>query len=161
MRVDPATNSVVVTTRMAYPPCGILAADKTGVWSTGASCGDVVARVDSRTNRLTTYPAEKLPVGIEVAFGSVWVANEGSGNIDQIDPHSGRLVARLHVPRPRRPARRRLWLGLGQRRLRPRASDRAAALTVVRRSDGETAAGVTWASVLSPDQRRSVLDAPR
>ena len=57
----------------------------------------MVARVDSRTNRLTTYPAEELPVGIEVAFGSVWVANEGSGNIDQFDPHSGRLVARLHV----------------------------------------------------------------
>jgi virginiamycin B lyase len=97
VRVDPATNSVVATTRMAYPPCGFLAADQTGVWSTGASCGDVVARVDSRTNRLTTYPAGELPVGIEVAFGSVWVANEGSGNIDQIDPHSGRLVARLHV----------------------------------------------------------------
>jgi streptogramin lyase len=38
-----------------------------------------------------------FPVGIEVGFGSVWVANEGSGNIDQIDPHSGRLVARLHI----------------------------------------------------------------
>jgi hypothetical protein len=37
------------------------------------------------------------PVGIEVAFGSVWVANEGSGNVDQIDPHSGRFVARLHI----------------------------------------------------------------
>ena len=97
MHVDPATNSIVATTRTAYPPCGILAADKTGVWSTGASCGDVVARVDSRTNSLTTNPAGVNPVGIELAFGSVWVANEGSGNIDQIDPHSGRLVARLHI----------------------------------------------------------------
>ena len=97
VHVDPATNSIVATTRTAYPPCGILAADKTGVWSTGASCGDVVARVDSRTNSLTTNPAGVNPVGIELAFGSVWVANEGSGNIDQIDPHSGRLVARLHI----------------------------------------------------------------
>jgi YVTN family beta-propeller protein len=99
VQVDPATNSVVATTRIEYPPCGFLAADDTGVWSTGASCGDVVARVDSRTNRITnritTTPAE--PVGVEVAFGSVWVANEGSGDIDQIDPHSGRLVARLHL----------------------------------------------------------------
>jgi hypothetical protein len=35
-------------------------------------------------------------VGLEVAFGSVWVAS-GGGNVDQIDPQSGRLVARLHV----------------------------------------------------------------
>jgi YVTN family beta-propeller protein len=96
VRVDPATNSVVATARIGYPPCGFLAADETGVWSTGACGGDVVARVDSRTNKLTTRVAELYPVGIEVAFGSVWVAL-GSGNVDQIDPHSGRLVARLHI----------------------------------------------------------------
>jgi YVTN family beta-propeller protein len=97
VRVDPATNSVVATVRMGYPPCGFLAADETAVWSTGGCGGDVVARVDSRTNRLTSRLADVFPVGIEVAFGSVWVADEGSGNIDQIDPHTGRLVARLHV----------------------------------------------------------------
>jgi YVTN family beta-propeller protein len=96
-RVDPATNSVVATTRIGYRPCGLLAADETGVWWTGNCGGDVVARLDSRTNRLTTNLLASTPVGIEVAFGSVWVANEGSGNVDQIDPHSGRLVARLHV----------------------------------------------------------------
>jgi YVTN family beta-propeller protein len=97
VHVDPATNSVVGTKRVGYPPCGSLAADETGVWWTGAGCGAVVARLDSRTNRLTTNLAEVNPVGIEVAFGSVWVADEGSGNVDQIDPHSGRLVASLHV----------------------------------------------------------------
>ena len=97
MHVDPATNSVVQTTRIGYPPGGTLAADETGVWSACGCDGNVVTRLDARTNRLTTNLAEAFPVGIEVAFGSVWVANEGSGNIDQIDPHSGRLVARLHV----------------------------------------------------------------
>ena len=96
VRIDPATNHVVATARIGYPPCGFLAADETGVWSTGACGGDVVARVDSRTNRLTTRLAELYPVGIEVAFGSVWVAL-GSGNVDQIDPQSGRPVARLHI----------------------------------------------------------------
>jgi hypothetical protein len=56
----------------------------------------VVARVDSRTNRLTVKLAEVDPVGIEVAFGSVWVATD-AGSVDRIDPHSGRLVARLHI----------------------------------------------------------------
>lgn len=96
VRVDPATNSVVATTRIESRPCGLLAADETGVWWTGGCGGDVVARLDSRTNRLTTNLLEPFPVGIGVAFGSVWVAG-GSGNVDQIDPHSGRLVARLHI----------------------------------------------------------------
>jgi len=95
--VDPATNSVAATVRIGYSPCGFLAADETGVWSTGGCDGDVVARLDSRTHRLTARLDEPSPVGIKVAFGSVWVAAEGSGNIDQIDPRTGRLVARLHV----------------------------------------------------------------
>jgi streptogramin lyase len=32
-----------------------------------------------------------------VAFGSVWVAVLGSSNVDQIDPNTGRLVARLPI----------------------------------------------------------------
>jgi hypothetical protein len=39
---------------------------------------------------------EQGPVGIAVAFGSVWVASQ-TGDVDQFDPHSGRLVARLHI----------------------------------------------------------------
>ena len=94
VHVDPATNSVVATARLAFSPCGFLAADKAGVWSAG--CGDVVARIDSRTKRLTAQLPEPDPVGLEVAFGSVWVAT-GGGNVDRIDPQSGRLVARLHI----------------------------------------------------------------
>jgi virginiamycin B lyase len=97
VRLDPATNKVVATARVGYAPCGFLAADETGLWSTGGCGGDVVARVDGRTNRLTTRLDEPFPVGIEVAFGSVWVAAGGSGSIDQIDPRTGRLVARLHI----------------------------------------------------------------
>jgi DNA-binding beta-propeller fold protein YncE len=97
VHIDPATNSVVATTRTESRPCGLLAADETGVWWTGGHCGDgVVARVDSRTNRLVTNLLEPFPVGIGVTSGSVWVAS-ASGYIDQIDPHSGRLVARLHI----------------------------------------------------------------
>jgi streptogramin lyase len=36
-------------------------------------------------------------VGLALAFGSVWVAVLGSANVDQIDPRTGRLVARLRV----------------------------------------------------------------
>jgi YVTN family beta-propeller protein len=97
VHVDPATNSVVATARIGYPPCGFLAADETGVWSAGGCGGDVVARIDSRKNTLTAKVAEVYPEGLAVAFGSIWVAAPGSGNVDQIDPQSGRLVARLHI----------------------------------------------------------------
>ena len=97
VRVDPATDNVLATTRIESRPCGLLAADATGVWWTGGHCGDgVVARVDSRTNRLTSNLLEPFPIGIGVAFGSVWVAS-ASGNVDRVDPQSGRLVARLHI----------------------------------------------------------------
>jgi YVTN family beta-propeller protein len=97
VHVDPATNSVVATTRVGYSPGGALAADETGVWWSCGCDGNAVGRVDSRTNRLTTNLAESFPIGIQIAFGSVWVANEGSGNVDQIDPQTGRIVARLHI----------------------------------------------------------------
>jgi YVTN family beta-propeller protein len=96
VHIDPATNSVVATTGIGYPPCGFLAADQTAVWSTGGACGsDVVARIDSHTNKLTARLPEPQPAGLEVAFGSVWVV--GVGNVDQVDPHTGRLLARLHI----------------------------------------------------------------
>jgi YVTN family beta-propeller protein len=106
VHLDPATNRVVATEKVGYPPCGFLAADATGVWFTDPCSGgtpsahkappSAVVRVDSRADGLTTRLAEPSPAGIELAFGSVWVAT-GAGNIDQIGPHSRRLVARLRV----------------------------------------------------------------
>ena len=105
VHIDPATNRVVKTVPVGFQPCGFLAADATDVWVTPAGCGggnapgtatNVVARVDSRTNKLTTELADADPGGIVAAFGTVWVAT-GAANVDQIGPHSGRLVARLHV----------------------------------------------------------------
>ena len=97
VRIDPATNRVVAPAALDYEPCGYLAADRTGVWSSGCGPG-VVARVDARTNELTAARVPEVqPAGLDVAFGSVWVADHGSGNVDQIDPRTGRLVARLHV----------------------------------------------------------------
>jgi streptogramin lyase len=97
VHVDPESNSVVETATLDYGPCGFLAADKGGVWSSGACGGDVVARIDSRTNKLAASLTEPHPVGLEVAFGSVWVAATGSGNVDRIDPRTGRIVARVHI----------------------------------------------------------------
>jgi YVTN family beta-propeller protein len=97
VRIDVATNRVISTTKLPYPPCAFLAADASALWSTGGGCADVVARIDPHTKKLTVRQAELHPVGLAVAFGSVWVAVLGASNVDQIDPHTGRLVARLPI----------------------------------------------------------------
>ena len=97
VRVDPNTNKVVATLKLPYAPCAFLVADQSGVWSAGGACADTVGRIDARTKKLTATIAEPHAVGLALAFGSVWTAVIDSGNLDRIDPHTGRLVARLHV----------------------------------------------------------------
>jgi virginiamycin B lyase len=98
VRIDPATNAVTATIRLPYPPCGFLdTAGQGTLWSAGGGCADVVARIDTRTKTVTAKVAEPHPVGLALAFGTVWVAVLGSTNVDQIDPRTGRLVARLPV----------------------------------------------------------------
>ncbi len=97
VHVDPATNRVVATVKLPYPPCAFLAADTTALWSTGGGCADMVGRIDLQTKKLTARLAEPHPVGLALAFGSVWVAVLGSANVDQLDPRTGSLVARLPV----------------------------------------------------------------
>jgi virginiamycin B lyase len=96
-RIDPATNTVTETVKLPYCPGAFLDADATGVWSAGGICADLVARIDPRTKKVTAKVGEPHPVGLALAFDRVWVAVLGSGNVDQIDPNTGRLVARLPV----------------------------------------------------------------
>jgi len=95
--IDTTTDDVVAKLRLPYSPCAYLVADQGGVWSAGGICADSVARVDVRTKALTASVGEPHAVGLALGFGSVWAAVIDSGNIDQIDPTAGRLIARLHV----------------------------------------------------------------
>jgi YVTN family beta-propeller protein len=97
VRIDPTTNHVVATLRLPYSPCAYVVADQSGVWSAGGGCADSVGRIDADTKTLTATVAEPHAVGLALAFGSVWTAVIDSGNLDQIDPHTGRLIARLHL----------------------------------------------------------------
>jgi hypothetical protein len=95
--VEPTTNTVVAMVKLPYSPCAFLVADESGVWSAGGGCADVVGRIDTRAKKLTAKLSEPHPVGLALAFGSVLVVVLDSANVDQIDPHTGRLIARLHV----------------------------------------------------------------
>jgi DNA-binding beta-propeller fold protein YncE len=96
VRIDPATNTVAETVKLPYCPGGYVTIASDALWSAGGGCADVVARIDLRTKALTTL-GEPHPVGLAFASGAVWVAVLDSGNVDQIDPSTSRLVARLHV----------------------------------------------------------------
>jgi virginiamycin B lyase len=97
VRIDPADDRVVWTLKLPYSPCAFLAADEVGIWSAGGSCADEVGHIDIRTKKLTGTAPEPHPVGVVLGLGSVWVAAIDSADVDQIDPRTGRLVARLHV----------------------------------------------------------------
>jgi hypothetical protein len=97
VRIDPATNSVVATLKLPYSPCAFLVADQSAVWSAGGGCADKVGRIDARTTTLTATVDEPHAVGLALAFGSLWAAVIDSANVDQIDPRTGRLIARLHI----------------------------------------------------------------
>ena len=97
VRIDPATNRVVATTTARVSPVRVPRRRRDRCWWAAACGGDVVARVDSRTHKLTASLDEPFPVGMRSRSAPSGSPAEGSGNIDQIDPHTGRLVARLHV----------------------------------------------------------------
>jgi DNA-binding beta-propeller fold protein YncE len=98
VRIDPRTNKITASIKLGhFMPCGFVAAGRGAVWSAGASCTDAVARIDPRAKRVTAELPESHPVGVALAFGSLWVAVFGSGDVDRIDPRTGQVVARLHV----------------------------------------------------------------
>jgi YVTN family beta-propeller protein len=97
VRIDPTTNHVVSMLKLPYSPCAYLVADQSAVWSAGGACADNVGRMDIRSKTLTASVAEPHAVGLALAFGSVWAAVIDSANVDRIEPHTGRLVARLHL----------------------------------------------------------------
>jgi YVTN family beta-propeller protein len=98
VKIDPDTNKVASTVKVPYSPCAFLVADEAAVWSAGGGCGDVLARVDARTSRLTaTVEGEPHPIGLALEFDSLWVAALRSASVDRIDPDTGLIVARLPV----------------------------------------------------------------
>jgi virginiamycin B lyase len=97
VRIDPTTNRLVETLDLSYSPCATLAADRGGVWSAGGSCAGAVGRIDVRTKTVTALVIEPHPVGLALAFGSVWAAVIDSADVDRIDPRTGRVTARFHI----------------------------------------------------------------
>ncbi len=108
VRIDQATNAVTATIPLSaepeHAPCGQVAVSRDAVWASGAHCAGVVSRIDPRTNK----PSGKVngfsaPIGVGLAFGSVWVADLDEKAVDRVDPRTRRIVGRLQVGQFRLP----------------------------------------------------------
>jgi virginiamycin B lyase len=98
MRIDPDTNAVSAKIH-APGPCGFLTVSKDAVWAAGAHCAATITRIDPRTNQANGRVKGSLsaPIGLALAFGSLWVADLDAKAIDRVDPRSGRIVGKLPV----------------------------------------------------------------
>jgi virginiamycin B lyase len=61
--------------------------------------GDVVFRIDPRTNRVVDRIPVAPPSGLAFGHGSVWATSDGYGMVSRIDPQSGKVVAKIKVGR--------------------------------------------------------------
>jgi DNA-binding beta-propeller fold protein YncE len=123
-RIDPRTNKVTASIHLSAArsgqPCGFLAADTGGVWAAGAHCFassgyGVVTRIDVRTRRTAgVVTGLQAPIGVAVAFKSLWVADLDAATIYRVDPRSRRIVAALPiggVPIDLRAGFHSIWVG--------------------------------------------------
>jgi YVTN family beta-propeller protein len=97
VRIDPATNRVVATVPVGRAPSG-LAVGAGAVWVALPQGG--LGRIDPASNRSTVVRVPRCCDG-ELAAGeeALWVANRGDGTLVRVDPATGRVAARVLLPR--------------------------------------------------------------
>ena len=61
--------------------------------------GDVVFRIDPRTNRVVDRIPVDPPSGLAFGHGSVWATSAGYGTVSRIDPQRDKVVAKIKVGR--------------------------------------------------------------
>ena len=110
-RVDPQTGEVVaeiplkhegaVFTRVAFGAGSVWVSS--GLYETGPAPkrgpGDVVIKIDPRTNRVVDRIPVDPPTGLAFGHGSVWATSASYGTVSRIDPQSGKVVAKIKVGR--------------------------------------------------------------
>jgi DNA-binding beta-propeller fold protein YncE len=110
-RVDPRTGEVVATipieglwdafTQVVSGAGSVWVSS--GYYETGHAPkrgpGDVVFRIDPRTNRVVDRIPVDPPTGLAFGHGSVWATSISYGTVSRIDPQTGEVVAKIKVGR--------------------------------------------------------------
>jgi virginiamycin B lyase len=97
-RIDPATNQVVATIPVGRAP-GAVTVTGGAVWVALPDNGGLV-RIDPASNRSTVVRIARCCAGeLAAGEGALWVANRGDGTLVRVDPGTGRVAARVLLPR--------------------------------------------------------------
>jgi YVTN family beta-propeller protein len=96
-RIDPATNRVVATIPVGPAPAAVTVA--AGVlWVALPDNG--LGRIDPASNRSTVVNVPGCCAGeLAAGEGALWVANRGDGTLVRVDPVTGRVAARVPLPK--------------------------------------------------------------
>ncbi len=100
-RIDPATNSRVALVALAGEPCAGLALGFGSLWVPLCGQSGGLAEVDLQTNRVRrTLPIRPAGPegGIAASTDSVWLIIDAHGTLVRIDPVTGKIRQRIHVP---------------------------------------------------------------
>jgi virginiamycin B lyase len=96
-RIDPATNRVAATIPVGRAPGAVTVAGGV-VWVALPQGG--LSRIDPATNRSTLVRVPTCCDGeLDASEGALWVANRRDGTLVRIDPGTGRVAARVLLPR--------------------------------------------------------------
>jgi YVTN family beta-propeller protein len=97
VRIDPATNQVAATIGVGRAPGAVTVAGGV-VWVALPERG--LGRIDPAGNRSTVVDVPRCCDGaLAAGEGALWVANHGDGTLVRVDAATGRVAARIPLPR--------------------------------------------------------------
>jgi DNA-binding beta-propeller fold protein YncE len=106
VRIDPVSSTVDFATLVGseLEQLGRIATGEGAVWVTSHGYDQETPgrlwRIDAASGRVTGVTrVGRLPVGVAVGHGAVWVANYSDGTVSRIDPESQEVVATIKVRR--------------------------------------------------------------
>ncbi len=100
-RIDPATNTRVATVKLQGEPCAGLATGFGSLWVPLCGKPATLARVDLKSGELANVlmigPAA-AEGGVTTSADSVWLVVDNDGSLARIDPGSGAIRQKIHLP---------------------------------------------------------------
>jgi DNA-binding beta-propeller fold protein YncE len=101
-RIDPRTNTLVATVPVPGEPCAGLAVGHGSLWVPLCAHPNSLARVDLATREVTVVPRvgpARREGGITSSPDAIWLIVDRRATLVRIDPRTGEVRQRIHVPR--------------------------------------------------------------
>src|ERR1039457_2978555 len=100
-RIDPATNTIVVTVKVSGEACSGLASGFGSIWVPVCGKKAALVRIDDAKNAisatLSVVPAAPEG-GIATSEDSVWMVTDKNGTLSRIDPSTNRVRQKISIP---------------------------------------------------------------